>query len=507
MRVWILASVVLMTAACSSRSRDKHDASSTGVGSVTATGDAGGNDGSFGNTSGPVTGSASDDAGSPGSTSSTPCVGLQCQRHACTAGVSTTISGKVYDPAGKNPLYNVVVYIPNQAVEPFKAGASCDKCDALFSGKPIAAGLTDATGHFTIKNAPDGSNIPLVIQVGKWRKQMTLATVKRCEDNPQPDKTLRLPRNHTEGDIPNIAISTGALDTLECLLVRVGVDRSEYVPGAGGTGRLHIFQGGDPNPPTPQPLPPNTSPPAPASGAALWDEQAHLMPYDIVLLSCEGAETLNMNQAALHAYASAGGRVFASHFHYAWFNTGPYGNENLATWSAGSNHIDDVNATNATIVTTLPNGQVFPKGQALADWLGTVNALTNGELQIWEARHNADVSATNTPSQAWIAADAHSMAPGATQYFSFNTPTDALPMPDGQQYCGRIVFSDLHVGGASGDALFFAGQPPAPVPVPMGCADVDLSPQEKALEFMLFDLSSCVTPDDQPPVPLVITPQ
>lgn len=430
-------------------------------------------------------GGASDD-GSPGfgddagSVDSAKCVGLQCQQHCA----STTISGKVYDPAGKNPLYDIVVYVPNAPLKPLAQGASCAKCDDLYSGDPIAATLTDATGSFKLTNAPDGKDIPLVVQIGKWRKLYYVKNVAACQDNPQPDKSLRLPHNHSDGDIPSIAISTGGADTLECLLGRVGLDPSEYGPGAGGSGRIHIFAGAPPF------AAPNTSPPAPASSQSLWDKKADLMPFDLVLLSCEGSETAGMNQQALFDYAAGGGRVFASHFHYAWLNTGPFGSANLATWSAGSNHMGNINAN---IVTTLPNNKPFPKGQAMAQWLATVGALAGGELPIDSAMHNADVGASNTASQAWIVADKSASPPGSTEYFSFDTP---LNVPADQQ-CGRVVYSDLHVGAASGD---YSGGPFGKT-VPAGCANNDLSPQEKALEFMLFDLSSCVTPNDQPPQP------
>ncbi len=436
-----------------------------------------------GSSGGPILG-----GGDGGASSGGPCVGLACRVHACTGGGSTTLSGVVYDPAGKVPLYNIAVFVPNSTPKPFTAGASCEPCSSLYTGDPVASALTDANGAFTMKNVPDGPNIPLVIQIGKWRKQLTISNVTQCQDNPQPKGFLKLPSKHDEpgADIPRIAISTGGSDTLECLLRRVGLDSAEYgAAGAGGAGRIEIFAGGDGT--AGQHAIPNTSPPAPDSFKSLWDTKDDLKKYDIVLLSCEGHETSRPNQQALFDYAAEGGRIFASHYHYAWFFSGPFNSPNdlLATWTAGSNNYGGTIA--GSIVTTLPDGGAFPKGQALRDWLGNNGALQGGKLPIVEARHNAVVTRANVPSQTWIVKDDET--PAQTQYFSFNTP---IPAPDDQK-CGRVVFSDLHVGAASGD------NPDQPVPT--GCAQKDLSPQEKALEFMLFDLSSCLTPNGQPPQP------
>jgi hypothetical protein len=137
----------------------------------------------------------------------------------------------------------------------------------------------------------------------------------------------------------------------------------------------------------------------------------------------------------------------------------------------------------ASIVTTTWANQPFPRGQAFYEWLATVNALTGSELPIDSPpSYNAYVTAANTTSQPWIVANNRS---SATLAFSFDTPLGAAPA----DRCGRVVFADMHVGWDARDYTVGTGKI-----TPEGCATNDLRPQEKALEFLLFDLSSCVTP-------------
>jgi hypothetical protein len=502
-----LAVAVGFAAGCGSNGNNNSGGSSAGTSS-------GGANAIFG------TGSGGDGGGGSGSANlNLPrCIAATNQCVAtCSGSTSTSISGTVYDPAGRNPLYGIVVYVPSTPPAALPQGVDCVSCSQLYSsGNPVAFAVTDAAGHFTIDGVPDGANIPLVVQVGKWRMQYVMPNVSKCQDNAATAAAgnaggkLRLPRNHMEGDIPNMAVATGGADSLECLLSRIGVDKSEYVAGPGGAGRIHIYQGDGGA---------NTTPAAPVASQGLWPNNtttavADFSAYDITLLTCEGHETTGAGgggggrggfggggstlstaqQQALYNYAAAGGRVFASHFHYAWFNTGPFfaNNPPLATWYPGTNDMGDINGI---VQTTLPNGSAFPRGQAMAQWLMNVNALTNGELPIQEARHNANVGPANTPSVPWIVADKNARPAGATEYFSFDTPLGVAPA----EQCGRVVYSDLHVGAASGDYGQMAGsaQIPNGAMVPSGCANNALSPQEKALEFMLFDLSGCITPPDQ----------
>lgn len=458
---------------------------------------------------------------------------------ACDGG-TTTITGLVLDPAGINPVFNVNVFEAD-TTKPLPDLSSQHRvcgCKSLYPEDVLATAYTDATGHFTIgtpdAGAQSGNGITIVVQAGKWRKVYGPVDITPCAENVLPPLTL--PRNSSEGSLPDIAISTGGADSLECLPLRIGVSESEYVGGSGGPGHIHIFQGF--NGANTMPAGPESAgvPGDPDSGTAgvagLWDSVTSLNAFDAVLLSCEGHETTGGNpgrpltasdQQALMDYGNHGGRIFASHYHYKWLNSGPFSVAPgpLAAWQ-GSDSLpesviaDDSVSVPADMDVTLQDGVTpFYEGADLYTWLGNVGALTNKQLPIWFARDNV-VMLDQPPTTQWIHLDptlpstAAAGSAGTTQYFS-------VDMPIGQHnegLCGRLVYSDLHVSGgpakteppncAANDPKCVPADypndpnnpfPPANPPggiVPSQCSKHPLTPQEEALEFMLFDLSSCL---------------
>jgi hypothetical protein len=416
------------------------------------------------------------------------CVNLECKQVSCPAGGKTTVTGTVYDPAGTNPLYNAIVYVPNGKVEPFTAGVSCDKCGALASGSPLVSALSGADGKFTLENVPVGSDIPLVIQIGRWRRQVTIPAVSACAETKLTDAGMtRLPRNKSEGDIPQMAISTGGSDPFECLLVKMGIDTAEFTPKS-GDGRVHFYHenGRDMNPAAP-------------AAKELWSDVATLKKYDIVFLPCEGSAT-NKNDPDDHAaparknledYTAVGGRVFTTHYSYAWAQ--PIW-PSVGGWDVNQTYLSDPTPNDDglpdTVTGTLDTS--FPKGKAFADWLQNVATdKTYGKLAIHEARHDIN-TVNNPPAQRWISMDnaVGGNSPNSIQHMTFNTPVAAAE----PQQCGKVVYSDFHVSASALDTSvtkYFPGV----------CKKGALTDQEKALEFMIFDLSSCIQKDDKPPAP------
>jgi hypothetical protein len=387
----------------------------------------------------------------------------------CPGQPKTTVKAIVYDPSGTVPLYNVMLYAPTKALAPIVEGVSCDRCDATASGEPVAAALTNARGEFVMEGVPSGENVPLVIQMGKWRRQIALPRVLPCQDNVFDDKELfRLPRNQSEGHLPRIAMSTGGADKLECVMRRIGVDDSEFT-NPDGSGRINLYnESGVEEYAGGAVLPPFTD---------LLESIERLKQYDVVIMSCHGdsghgREQPTLQKETIKQYVDLGGRVFGSHFHYSYLrgeddNHLPTPFPDVGVWDGEAPESYSIDAS-------------FPKGQAFAEWLVHVGASgTQGVIELMSVEGAA--SLLETPyTQRWIYAE------NSVPYFSMNLPIEKAATPDEQ--CGRFVHTGIHISGSETED-----------PFPSGCDDRPLTPQEKALEFLLFELSACPLRIDQEP--------
>lgn len=399
----------------------------------------------------------------------TACTGLCLEQTTCSGNATTSISGTVYAPNGTDPLPNVAVYIPNSPVDPFTPGVDCPLVGTPPSGSPLVGTTTDVKGNFTLTNVPVGSNIPLVIVSGRWRRQLVVPGTAACVNTPMPASFAVMPQSHTQGDIPLIAVATGSADQAECVLLKMGISQSEFTDPGGG-GRINLYGGGT--------LGKGggaivglTTP----SQDTLMGNAPILNQYDALMLPCEGSAYTKPAQelANLLNYANIGGRVYASHFSYAWMYTNPPF-DGVAHWT-GASVTPSPSSGTATIDTS------FTDGQTLSTWLQNVGAsISPGQMELNTLR--IDQTGVIAPTQSWLTLN-DSVYGNPVMQFVFDTPI----APAGQtvNQCGRVLFNEYHVenplnGSSVPSGTIFPGE----------CnTSAAMTPQEKLLEYMLFELT------------------
>lgn len=407
------------------------------------------------------------DASSSGLPPSPPCTGRSCKRVACAAGSSTRIRGRVLDPAARRGLHGVSVYVPNAEPAPVNHGATCEPCSKRRRDVAVSA-VTNALGEFVLEDAPVDPRTPVVVELGSFRRT-AVVDVTACGETIVSDDQVRLPRRPEEGELPRIAATTGAADALECLLRKVGLDDAVFGTSNDPSRAVHMYRGKGGGGRSGLVVP---------SADTLWNDAEALRRYDAVVLSCEGDNALENKggslpgaRGSMAAYADAGGHVFATHLHSTWLRDSPVAAyREVATWAETKDSSDAY-----TIDTS------FPKGAAFGAWLSENGASpTLGAIRLDNVTTSlADVRVP--PAHAWIRSSAQ-----RARYFSFNAPIGAQR----ENACGRFVFADLHAFGLGGSDF------------PDGCSPgVDLTPQQLALEFLLFDLFACVDDDALAPEP------
>jgi hypothetical protein len=104
----------------------------------------------------------------------------------------------------------------------------------------------------------------------------------------------------------------------------------------------------------------------------------------------------------------------------------------------------------------------------------------NNMLALTDTRNDIGTVMNGASRSRWVYGQV-----GPAYFLTFNTPTNAMTQ------CGRVAYSDIHLeGGPFGTGAF-----------PNYCASAaghDVN--EKALEFLFFDLANCVQDDTKPPV-------
>ncbi len=381
---------------------------------------------------------------------------------------TTTISGVVYSPNGLDPLPDVLVYVPGPsgAVKIPDGVTTVD----LRPTDQLTETTTAYDGSFTLTDAPAGTSIPLVVQSGKWQRQLVIRSVTACQDNVPPDpagdKFARFPRNKSEGYIPHIGIVTGSVETTECVLRKVGMDDAEFTNFTDG-GRINLYVGGGVRAGTTTGLGGSAINSSTPGEAALMNDTAQLNTFDLLLFACQSADQTNVTtpaaQANFASFVNNGGRAFINHHSHAWLKGNTALSNNTFNWAAD-------NATAPAGPATID--QSFTIGATLAAWLQNLGATTTlGQLSITNVF--ASLGSLGTNAQQWINLNSNKLPIQA----SFDTPVGA---GTGRTY-GRVLYNEYHVSPVSSShgTIF-----------PAECTSGTLSQQEKVLEFSLFDLST-----------------
>ncbi|HKN20231.1 MAG TPA: Ig-like domain repeat protein [Terracidiphilus sp.] len=406
------------------------------------------------------------------------------------AGQNTTISGTVYDPRGATglPLPNVLVYASTSAVAPPPSGVQC-----LTSANQMPTGVnvvsyanTAVDGTFTLQNIPQNASYTIVIQAGKWQRQFS----ETVGTSPLTGLQLSMPANHTQGNMPYIAIATGSVDGAECVLRDMGISDSEFTddnqtvnPG----GYVHLYRGSSSSGAQINVVTPSET--ALMNGTSTTP----LNSYDMVMFPCQGnpsSQATTTGATNLLNFATAGGRIFATHYSYAWLEpASPYN----AQFGKVANWMSEI-GTSSTTGTVQEN---FSDGIFLAEWLNNAGSTLSGttnEITISNVR--TDVESVIAPTQAWVTLDnVSSMSP--VMQMTFNVPFGA---PAASQ-CGRVMYNDYHVISPVSDPIVYPKECPS-----YNNPTYKMSAQEEMLEYALFDLSAFVQPVVVPTVSVTFAP-
>lgn len=394
-------------------------------------------------------------------------------------GHPTHVTGTTYAPNGMDPLPGLIVAaFPNDHT--FPAAAATVQCQTCVSGVPGSIAFTSAMpdGTFSLSGPglDGGGTVTIVVMSGGFRRVVRNVTIPRCGDMMLPASQTSLPGARSGDDsIPRIAVASA---TAGATTGDVN-DKFAHVLDVIGISGYDRF-GPDKSATTRTP---------PMDLMTLLSTPATLNTYDVIIVPCGSLGNFGVSGVLtpqmvtnLQAWLGMGGRLYASDLSY---DVVAQAAPAAITWAVGpSSHVGadpaDVGqgGTSAMPLTIMAN--VDDPG--LLAWLQLVHAVPAGSTQIPITDLKDPWAAIDSVPPANIMADAHGVH-HETVFVSADVTwhtagsghhplTVQSDVQDGSgNYCGRMVFSSYHVETNT---------------------TATLSPQERVLEYLFFQLSTCI---------------
>jgi hypothetical protein len=407
-------------------------------------------------------GSGYGDGGSPGYDFAGPYVP---GRPTCN-GRESTISGTVLAPNGVDPVPGATVFVPSKVPELFVPEVQCEVCGQLGMAANFWQTTTAYDGTFSLTVCP--GDVDLILQNGRFRRflQIDLPEKQAVELTAAQS---RLPRRQAEfhalDAIPRIAVATGNYDKMECVLHKLGLE----------SGAIDLYEAATGIQKSPDPL---------ISFGELVRNPEKMKTYNIIFINCTNNEHEQALRDAvvrdnLHAYVKAGGRLYVTDWSYDWIEQVPAFSPSIDFEPGVSDdQPEPFNGAALGDYGLQVEGQI--KDSQMANWLGLFpGAISNNRSTIehflgsWVMMHKLDAEA-----KLWVEGKVSS---------AMSNIDDVRPLTVTFNFesCGKILFSSYHTEGRE-DEVWSAS-------FPEYCGSTS-SPQDRILEYLIFDIASCVGP-------------
>ncbi len=364
-------------------------------------------------------------------------------------GAATSVTGTVYAPNGTDPLPNIFVYAAAQ-VNPFPPGNYCNQCN-----KPLDAWYahtqTAADGSFTLdlSAVPSGADIDFVVNVGRFRKTTKLPV--KCGPNAAPASATTLPGRSADGDLPKIAVSTGNSDHLDQILDALGITEYDCYEGRASTSSA----------PTCNPVDTVANLLSKTSSRTIDD-------YHLLFVSCAPNAYKTFGSPAIasntNAFVTAGGRLFATDMSYDYV---AQAFPQAITWAGPGGSPQPVDGANVGVGGTY-TGNI--DDAQLAAWLNKLGATSGNSVPLQGFLNPWSVQAS-LPSTSTLIVDGTVSYGGASGDVPLTSEFDVSS-------CGRVIYSSYHTAGGT-------------------VMPSSLLPQERILEYLMFEVATCVMPTPQ----------